>query len=122
MSALSGLAVVTLAGLTVALGLWTEQGWLAVAGMALLGAAMVVGLAWSRGAAGPPVRATQAHAAASPGDSTFPAAGVAAVSAAGLMVAAGIWQGLNWLTVAGMLLVGVTVVAGLARASSHGRG
>ena len=52
----------------------------------------------------------------------FLLAGVGSVSAAGLMVATGIWQELNWLTVAGMLLVGGAVVAGLARASSQKRG
>ena len=120
MGASSGLAVVALAGLAVALGLWTEQGWLAVGGMVFLGAAVVVGIAWAPRETAKPEKAPQAaYTKAAPGASMFPVAGVAAVSTAGLMVAAGIWQELNWLTVAGMLLVGGTVVAGLARASSH---
>ena len=118
MVALGGLTVVLIAGGVLMLGLWAEQGWLTVLAMLFLGVTMVVVLALP---APPPQQRAPAPVRAPVPVKEFalPAAEMAAVAAFGLVLGGGLLLEWGWLTVLGMLMVGVALVVILARASRH---
>ena len=121
MVALAGLvAVLAMAGVLM-LGLWLEYGWLTVLGMLGMGAVVVVWLTLPAPRYQEPAPSAR-RAPLSMKEVALPASGMTAIAAAGLAMGIGLWLEWGWLTVLGMLLVGMAMVAALVRASRPGQG
>ncbi len=118
MVAMGVVVAVTAGGVLLSAGMLLEQGWLTVVGMLAM-AAMVVGgfIKVSNRSYQPPPPAYRHRQVPKPDNVAL--VGVVGVSAAAVVLTFGIWQELGWVTVAGMLLVGATMVGGLVKASSR---
>ena len=117
---LAGSVAVTFTAGLLMLGLWLEYGWLTVLGMLAMGVVVVVWLIlpappYQEPAPSPP------RAPFSMKEVALPTAGMMAVAIAGLAVGVGLWLEWGWLSVLGMLLVGIGMVAALVRAARPGQ-
>ena len=120
-----GVAVLLLvvAGVVLALGLYWEQGVLAVVAMLLLALVTVGSIASAgrrdRPVVGPSSKGSLHLPSLSLAGAGSPLALVGAMAAAGLVAAAGLYWEQGVLTVVGMLLLAVTTVGGIARAGAR---
>ena len=119
-------SLVVVAGVVLALGLYWEQGVLAVAAMLLLALVIVGSIATagrqeSRPVVGPSIsgKGSLHLPSLSLAGAGSPLALVGAMTAAGLVAAAGLYWEQGVLAVAGMLLLAVTTVGGIARAGAR---
>jgi len=118
MAAMGVVVAITAGGVLLSAGIWLEQGWLAIVGMLAMASVVVGGfIKASDRSYQPPPPAYRRRQALKPDSVAM--VGVLGVSAAAVVLMFGIWQGLGFVSVAGMLLVAATMIGGLVKASSR---
>ena len=118
MVAMGVVVAVMAGGVLLSAGMWLEQGWIVIVGMLAMAAVVVGGFIKVSDRSYQPPPPVYRHRQVPKPDSVA-LVGVFGVIAAAMVLTVGIWQELGWVSVAGMLLVGATMIGGLVKASSR---